>query len=613
MHEPEGARPRVRSPFAAAFLSLIFPGLGQLYAGAPLRALAFAAGPILLLALAAGTILRVDRIALLGFLIDPTVLNAVFFVNLAILVYRLVAIIDAYRVAAFLNAADASGDGRAGRARIARNPLSIAGLIAIVLVMAGSHVVVARYDMLAQGFLDNGCIFISDPDKECALDATPSPGQAATPTPSDDEGTAAGPTDSPVPEETPAGSALPQVSIPPWDGKERLNILLIGADQRPGEGTFNTDTLIVVSIDPVSKQVAMFSLPRDTQGVPIPPGPARNVFGSVYSGKINAWWTNIHRRTDLFPGSVKNGTVGYNGLKAIMGYLYGLDIKYFVEVNFDGFQKVVDTMGGVTVNVQVPVSDDRFPSINGGLRRVYIPTGIQHMNGVEALRYARSRHGSNDFDRGARQQRVLLSMREQADPASLIPKLPQLIDAIGSAVSTDIPPDQIAPLLGLASQIDTKNIRSYVFAPPLYGTESRPGAPVYTIQAKVSKIRAAVRNAFTTDPADEAQRQDLASEGAAVWVLNGTSDSGRGTAIAGYLDYHGLAASAPRQRPAGPVPADTTIVVYNGAEANMPDTIDYLQKTFGVTITTKTDPAVAADVVITIGRGTPVLEAPAGP
>ena len=613
MHEPEGARPRARSPFAAAFLSLIFPGLGQLYAGAPLRALAFAAGPILLLALAAGTILRVDRIALLGFLIDPTVLNAVFFVNLAILVYRLVAIVDAYRVAAFLNAADASGDGRAGRARIARNPLSIAGLIAIVLVMAGSHVVVARYDMLAQGFLDNGCIFISDPDKECALDATPSPGQAATPTPSDDEGTAAGPTDSPVPEETPAGSALPQVSIPPWDGKERLNILLIGADQRPGEGTFNTDTLIVVSIDPVSKQVAMFSLPRDTQGVPIPPGPARNVFGSVYSGKINAWWTNIHRRTDLFPGSVKNGTVGYNGLKAIMGYLYGLDIKYFVEVNFDGFQKVVDTMGGVTVNVQVPVSDDRFPSINGGLRRVYIPTGIQHMNGAEALRYARSRHGSNDFDRGARQQRVLLSMREQADPASLIPKLPQLIDAIGSAVSTDIPPAQIAPLLGLASEIDTKNIRSYVFAPPLYGTESRPGAPVYTIQAKVSKIRAAVRNAFTTDPADEAQRQDLASEGAAVWVLNGTSDSGRGTAIAGYLDYHGLAASAPRQRPAGPVPADTTIVVYNGAESNMPDTIDYLQKTFGVTVTTKTDPAVAADVVITIGKGTPVLEAPAGP
>ena len=90
------------------------------------------------------------------------------------------------------------------------------------------------------------------------------------------------------------------------------------------------------------------------------------------------------------------------------------------------------------------------------------------MDGAEALRYARSRHGSSDFDRGARQQRVLLSLREQADPQDLIPRIPELIDALKSAVSTDIPIDQLAPLLGLASQVDTKNIRSYVFAPPFY-------------------------------------------------------------------------------------------------------------------------------------------------
>ena len=143
MHEPEGARPRKRSPFAAAFLSLIFPGLGQLYAGAPMRALAFATGPILLLALGAGTVLRVDRIALLGFLIDPGVLDAVFVLNLVVLVYRLVAIVDAYRVAEYLN--QASGEARPGGIRLGRNPISMAGLLAIVLVMAGSHVVVARY------------------------------------------------------------------------------------------------------------------------------------------------------------------------------------------------------------------------------------------------------------------------------------------------------------------------------------------------------------------------------------------------------------------------------------------------------------------------------------
>jgi polyisoprenyl-teichoic acid--peptidoglycan teichoic acid transferase len=604
MHEPEGARPRTRSPFAAAFLSLIFPGLGQLYAGAPIRALAFAAGPILLLALSAGMVLRVDRIALLGFLVDPGVLDAVFVFNLAVLVYRLVAIVDAYRVAEYLNASGASGAGQAGRARVPRNVLSIAGLLAVVLVMTGSHAVVARYDLLAKDVLDSGCIFISDEDKTCDLDASPSPGGTAQPS----QDPSALPTDSPAPEGTPTGSALPEVSVPPWDGKERLNILLIGADQRPNEGTFNTDTLIVVSIDPVTHQVAMFSLPRDTVDVPVPPGPARQTFGSVYRNKINAWWTNIHLRSDLFPGNKK--TRGFNGLKAILGNLYKLDIKYFVEVNFDGFKSIVDEMGGVTINVQVPVSDDRFPSTDGRLRRVYIPSGIQHMSGAEALRYARSRHGSNDFDRGVRQQRVLLSLREQADPQALIPRLPELIKALEKAVSTDIPANQLAPLLGLASEIDTKSIRSYVFAPPLYSRDTCSDPRGCVVLPNIQRIRAAVTDAFSTDPADEARRQALAEEGGSVWVLNGTGDTGHGTRLAGFLDYQGLAASAPRQKPPGPVPAKTTVVVYNGAEAKLPATIDYLEKTFGVTVTTVTDPAIRTDIIVTVGKATPDLVAP---
>jgi LCP family protein required for cell wall assembly len=606
MHEPEGARPRTRSPFAAAFLSLIFPGLGQLYAGAPMRALAFAAGPILLLALSAGTVLRVDRIALLGFLVDPGVLDAVFVVNLAVLIYRLVAIVDAYRVAQYLNNSAASGAGQAGRARIPGNLASIAGLLAVILVMTGSHAVVARYDLLAKDVLDSGCIFIGDDNKTCDLDTTPSPSPGDTRQPSQDA--SALPTDSPEPEGTPTGSALPEVAIPPWDGKERLNILLIGADQRPSEGTFNTDTLIVVSIDPLTHKVAMFSLPRDTVDVPTPPGPARNAFGPLYTRKINAWWTSVHLRSDLFPGNKK--TRGYNGLKAILGNLYKLDIKYFVEVNFDGFRSIVDEMGGVTINVQVPVSDDRFPSTEGRLRRVYIPSGIQHMNGAEALRYARSRHGSNDFDRGVRQQRVLLSLREQADPQALIPRLPELVKALQTAVSTDIPANQLAPLLGLASQIDTKNIRSYVFSPPFYQKEYLSSPRGYIIVPNVPRIRAAVNDAFTADPADEATRQALAEEAAGVWVLNGTADSGRGARLAGFLDYHGMAASAPRQKPPGPVPANTTIVAYNGAETENPASIAYLEQTFGVTVTPMSDPAIGTDIIVTIGKATPDLEAP---
>ncbi|MGZ8438802.1 MAG: LCP family protein, partial [Candidatus Limnocylindrales bacterium] len=488
MHDPQDARPRARSPFAAAFLSLLFPGLGHLYAGAPSRALAFAAAPILVIALLAGIVLRLNRIELVGLALNPFLLTSVFAANLIALLYRLVAIIDAYRVAEFMNAVRASGDGRLGRARLPRQPLSVAGLLAVLLVMAGSHVAVARYDMLALDLFNSGCIFVGgETTPVCDVDAstTPAPGDSVA---------------SVEPEPSAVGSDVPNVVIPRWDGKERLNVLLIGTDQRPKEGTYNTDTLIVVSIDPGTKQVAMFSLPRDTVDIPVPPGPAGQAFGPVYTKKINAWFTSVRNRADLFPGT--DVTRGYNGLKAIIGNLYGLDIKYFVEVNFEGFKAVVDALGGVTINVQIPVVDDTYPSDNGSLERVYIPSGIQHMDGAQALRYARSRHGkngigSNDFDRGARQQRVLLSLREQADPQTLIPRLPDLITALKKAVRTDVPVDQLAELLGLASQVDTKNIRSYVFAPPLYGTEVPNSPRGYIIEPAVDKIRAAVSTAFT--------------------------------------------------------------------------------------------------------------------
>ena len=366
----------------------------------------------------------------------------------------------------------------------------------------------------------------------------------------------------------------------------------------------------MVSIDPITKQVAMFSLPRDTVDVPIPPGPARQVWGRSYSGKINSFFANNRKRSDLWPGNDR--TRGYNALKSVLGELYDLDIKYFVEVNFEGFKQVVDAVGGVTINVQIPVSDDRFPGEKGKLTRLYIPSGIQYMDGAQALKYARSRHSSTDFDRGQRQQRVLLSLREQADPQNLIPRLPELIAALKKTVRTDIPLSQMDELLGLASEVDTKDIRSYVFAPPLYARESSGDSRGYVIIPDIQRIKAAAKDAFKSDPADEALRQTLATEGAGVWVLNGTGDSGRGADVAGYLDYHGLAASAPRQKPDGAVPSNTRIIVYNGAEATSPETIAYLEKTFAVKVSLKDDPTIRTDVVISIGNKTPKLTAPGG-
>ena len=308
-----------------------------------------------------------------------------------------------------------------------------------------------------------------------------------------------------------------------------------------------------MSIDPVSHQVAMFSIPRDTVDVPIPAGPARSVFGSTYAGKINSLWTNARNRADAFPGNANSR--GFNALKEVLGDLYGLDIQYFVEVNFDGFTSIVDTLGGVTINVQNPVLDDHYPGVAGASLRVYIPAGVQHMDGAQALIYARSRHTSNDFDRAQRQQRVILSIREQVDPQKVLANLSQLLGDLKTSFKTDIPQDKLPALISLSSKIDTTQIRSYVFAPPIYGSEGTDSRG-YRIEPNVTKIRRTVANAFKIDPKLEQQREQIGSENGVVWVVNGSGQVGQATDVAAYLEYLGLTASAPTKRPDHDRPAD---------------------------------------------------------
>jgi len=607
--------PRSRSPFAAAFLSLIFPGLGHAYAGAYTRALAFAALPLLALALTGGIVLRSNRYDVLAFVVNQPVLIALFVGNIALLLYRIVAAVDAWQVARFLNAVDASGDGRLGRARLPLSPLSIAGLLAVVLVMAGGHIAIARYDTMALGFVD--CVFAEGSDPSCdSADQSPDPGASQAsgdstgPTASADASVdaTATPEAPPTPAGT-AGSGTPAPTLPPWDGKERLNVLLVGSDQRPGGSSFNTDTMIVASIDPGTGQVAMFQVPRDTVGVPVPAN-ARGVWGSVYGGKINSWFTQNRNRTDLWPGKTAQAR-GFAALKAILGELYGLDIRYYVMVNFDGFTKVVDTLGGVQVNVQIPVADDNYPYDTGHSARIYIPSGPQQMTGNQALIYARSRHGSTDFDRGLRQQRILVSLRDQMSAQAIIANLPALVDALKTSIKTDVKTSDLPGLLSLAQGVDTKNIRSFNFAPPYFATDM--WGPSHgtnsNVVLNVQRVRKAARNAFTITTQLLALQQRLAGEGARVWVLNGSGRSGLSSETADYLAYDGLEASAPNQHVAA-MPK-TTIVVYNGAETSMPETIKYLEDQFGVTVSTAADPNVTVDMIVTLGKNAPTLQAPA--
>ncbi len=592
MQRPHDSLPRGRSPFAAAFLSLLFPGLGHVYLGAYRRGIGFAAPIVLLAALAAGFAVRMTVFDLAGMAAQPWFQIGTFIGNLVLLAYRGYVIVDAWSIARALSGKPTRSTTAALRQA---GLLSVAGLGAVLLVMSGVHVAVARYDILLQ--TTTNCIFNPDADN-----CSPAESEAPEETP--------GPTEEVTPEPS-LGPTVTAQPIPEWDGKQRLNILLVGVDEQGGG--FNTDTMIVVSIDPQTDQVVMFQLPRDTVDVPTPPGPVRNYYGGVYQGKINSFAANANR-ADFYPGNTKAHTRGLNGLKDILGNLYGLDIKYYVEVNFTGFRNVVNALGGVTINVQVPVLDDNFPQLNGARLRLFIPAGIQHMNGDQALQYARSRKSTSDFERAARQQRVLVSLREQINIGEAIQNVDELAAAIGSSVKTDIPVDLVPKLLGLADKISSRAIRSVIFTPPFYQTECLNCPPRgYIIQPKVARIRSAVAQAFNVDPNLAAARDALLQEGASVWVLNGSGRTGEAARLAQYLSYVGMDATAPNQRPDISGRQATIIRAYNGAADSMPLTLAALQQAFDVQVQPATDPSVRADFVVITGANTPQLTPPPVP
>jgi hypothetical protein len=149
-----------------------------------------------------------------------------------------------------------------------------------------------------------------------------------------------------------------------------------------------------------------------------------------------------------------------------------------------------------------------------------------------------------------------------------------------------------------------------VWTPPSYSRDTCNDSRGCVVLPDIEAIRNSVANAFRVDPEQEQRREALAAEGAQVLVLNPLSDRDAGTRLAGYLEVQGLQASSPRAKPEGGVPADTKIVVYNGAQSGLAQTIAYLEERFKVTVELADDPAMRADVVITIGRATPDLRPP---
>ena len=534
-----------RSAFAAAVFSLLVPGFGHLYERRWRAALLFLTPPTLLLALVGGIVAADGLPGLVGLLITPFGLSAAGILNILLAVWRGVAAADAWR-----GAVRRESGLRAIGTSFAGLTLSLVAALSLHLILGGY---VATASELVGGIFSSG---------------TENPGT------------------------TPA---------PRWDGKERLNVLLVGIDQRGDSTTFNTDTLIVASVDPVNGTVTMFSIPRDTVDFPVPEN-AQQLYGATYGNKINSYYASASRHPDVFPDGPMPA------LREMLGNFYGMKIDYSLMVNFTGFQEIVDALDGVRITARNPVTDDSYPIGGGKYARIHVLAGVHAMDGAEALIFARSRHGSSDFDRAARQQQVISAIRAQSDMAAITRNLPSLAVALKDSLKSDFPQQDLPLLLDLIAQIDAGSIRSLVFTPPNYqtvGSDSRG----YIITPDVAKIRAAVLQAFSAQPTKEEREADaIAREAARIWVLNGTGRKGEAGVLATALSRAGLDASAPTAiTPAEIGLLKTRFIVFNGAEQRMPISLALLEKLLGMKATLIDDPTVTVDVEIITGADVPTI------
>ena len=206
----------------------------------------------------------------------------------------------------------------------------------------------------------------------------------------------------------------------PQDG-QRINVLVVGVDSTDTRSATLTDTMMVVSLDPVGGSVSMVSIPRDLVNVPLGNG-------DTYGPKLNSLMSYADRHPDAFP----NG--GLWALQDAAGALLGIPIHYYATMDMSGFIAMVDAVGGVDVNVKKGFEDPKYDGYGTDQRGFSITAGKHHLNGIEALAYARVRKakGESDFTRAARQQEILAALRKKATSGgSLFWQLPDLLKAVG--------------------------------------------------------------------------------------------------------------------------------------------------------------------------------------
>ena len=409
-------------------LSSIIPGLGHAAAGRRRWAALFA-GPIAVaLLVGIAVALTTPSTVLAARLFDPAVLGGLLALQAVVLGWRLIAVLAVSRIAS-----------------LSKTPMTAVAVVlafAIVIVPQGyvGFLTLVAHDAATAVFepaqADDGEAWVPP------VDAPPPPVAA------DDDDFDLLPRSLAPLETPPPSSAAPTA--------QRVNVLLIGMDSGIGRNTALTDTMIVASLDPVGKTVSLVSIPRDLVDVPLPDG-------RLFKPKLNGLAAYVRWHPGKFPGAKSGQSV----LAAAIGQLLGIRITSWAQVDLGGFVALVDSVGGIDITVRKGFCDPRYDEY--GIDGFGISPGRYHMNGFQALAYARVRKaaGESDFTRAARQQEVAAALKDRIVRGGLLDDPARFFRSVGETVKTNVKPSLIADYVGLASEIDRKDVYRAVVTYPL--------------------------------------------------------------------------------------------------------------------------------------------------
>jgi LCP family protein required for cell wall assembly len=260
-------------------------------------------------------------------------------------------------------------------------------------------------------------------------------------------------------------TATPIPGVEGHEDDERITILLMGIDRRPGEPFISrTDTMMLVSVNQQAETVSILSVPRDLYVVI--PGRGRD--------RIN---------TAFVYGSQGNNPAGGADLAMqTVEYNLGVPIDHYMMIDFNAFIRSIDALGGITVDVPYDIYDPTYPSMNYGYDPLYIEAGTHEFDGATALKYARTRHQDSDFFRARRQQQVLLAVRDKVfslGPAELLRQAPFLYQQVNDGIRTDLSLEQLIQLANALKDIPSESIRNEVLDQNyVYGYRTERGASV---------------------------------------------------------------------------------------------------------------------------------------